>query len=205
MAWSQGIYTCTDAKGRKLTSDRPIVDCNDREQREMTPSGTVKRVIPVPLSAQERAAVEEKEKAALEARIAAGEGKRRDRALLMRFPNRAAHDAERVAALTKVDESTELSAIKLRELAEQRKSINTDLEFYKKDPNKAPPQLKRRVEENDSNIAMQSRLLADQDAEKRRVNQHFDEESGKLSGMWGQMSKPASTESKTDPTPGIKR
>ena len=29
----QGIYTCTDAKGRKLTSDRPIPECHDREQR----------------------------------------------------------------------------------------------------------------------------------------------------------------------------
>ena len=204
-AWSQGIYSCTDAKGRKLTSDRPIVDCNDREQREITPSGTVKRVIPAPLSAQERAVYEEKERVALEERIAAGEGKRRDRALLMRYPNRVAHDAERAAALTKVDERTELSAIKLRELAEQRKSINTDLEFYKKDPNKAPLPLKRRIEENDSNIAMQGRFLVDQDAEKRNVNQRFDDELGKLNGMWSQMGKPMGAESKASQAPGTKK
>ena len=37
----QGIYTCTDGKGRKITSDRPIMDCIDRNQQEITPSGTL--------------------------------------------------------------------------------------------------------------------------------------------------------------------
>ena len=44
-AWAQaGIYTCVDAKGRRLTSDRPIVECLDREQKELTPNGNVKRI-----------------------------------------------------------------------------------------------------------------------------------------------------------------
>ena len=29
-----GIYTCVDATGRRITSDRPIMSCIDREQRE---------------------------------------------------------------------------------------------------------------------------------------------------------------------------
>ena len=53
--WAQGaagpvpqIYTCTDASGRKLTSDRPIAECRDREQTILNPSGTVKaRIGPV--------------------------------------------------------------------------------------------------------------------------------------------------------------
>jgi hypothetical protein len=53
--WAQGaagpipqIYTCTDASGRKLTSDRPIMECSDREQTILNPSGTVKaRIGPV--------------------------------------------------------------------------------------------------------------------------------------------------------------
>ncbi|WP_432214584.1 DUF4124 domain-containing protein, partial [Salmonella enterica] len=41
-AWAQGgIYTCVDAKGRKLTADRPILDCIDREQKELNASGQV--------------------------------------------------------------------------------------------------------------------------------------------------------------------
>src|SRR5436190_9468818 len=46
-AWSQseGIYTCVDSKGRRLTADRPIAECTDRVQKELNPSGTVKRQV----------------------------------------------------------------------------------------------------------------------------------------------------------------
>ena len=186
-ALAQGIYTCTDAKGRKITSDRPIPECNDRNQNEITPSGTVKRVIAPSLTAQERAALEEKEKAAAEARVAAGEETRRDRALLQRYPNRQAHDAERTVALTQVEEGSKVANKKMLELAEQRKQINVDLEFYKKDSSKMPPPLRRRVEENDSNVAIQKRFIADQDMERRRLNQRFDEELVKLKQLWAKM------------------
>ena len=44
-----GIYSCVDAQGRKLTSDRQIAACVDREQRVLNPSGTVRaRLAPTP-------------------------------------------------------------------------------------------------------------------------------------------------------------
>jgi hypothetical protein len=192
-ALAQGIYTCTDAKGRKITSDRPIPECNDRTQNEITPSGTVRRVIGPSLTAQERAAAEEKEKAVAENKAQALEEKRRDQALLLRYPNRQAHDAERTLALTQVEESSKGANKKLLELAEQRKLINVDLEFYKKDASKTPPPLRRRVEENDSNVAVQKRFIADQDAERRRVNQRFDTELVKLKPLWTNRGASATT------------
>ena len=51
-AQTAGIYTCVDAKGRKITSDRPIADCIDREQVELNPSGTVRRKVGPTLTAQ---------------------------------------------------------------------------------------------------------------------------------------------------------
>ena len=190
-ALAQGIYTCTDAKGRKITSDRPIPECNDRTQNEITPSGTVRRVIGPALTAQERAALEDKEKAATGSRIAASEDKRRELALLLRYPNRQAHDAERTLVLTQVEEGGKVAGKKILELAEQRKQINLELEFYKKDASKTPPLLKRRVEENDSNVEVQKRFMADQDGERRRVNQRFDEELAKLKQSWSQLGVPA--------------
>ena len=55
---TQSIYTCVDKQGRKLTSDRPIPECIDREQRELSPTGTVRRVIGPTLTEHERAARE---------------------------------------------------------------------------------------------------------------------------------------------------
>ena len=66
---AQGIYTCVDAKGRKITSDRPIAECMDRAQQEISPTGTVRRVLLPPPTKQERAALEEKEKKDTEDRI----------------------------------------------------------------------------------------------------------------------------------------
>lgn len=45
-------------KRAELTADRPIVECLDREQRELSPSGTVRRVVGPTLTEQERAAQE---------------------------------------------------------------------------------------------------------------------------------------------------
>lgn len=190
-AMAQGIYTCVDGKGRKITSDRPIAECTDRTQQEITPSGTVRRVIGPTLTAQERAVQDEKDKAAAEARALEAEEKRRDRALLLRYPNRQVHDKERGLALAQVDEVIKASAKRTQELAEQRKAINAELEFYKKDPAKAPPPLKRRLEENESSVAVQKRFVADQDMEKQRVNLRFDEELVKLRQLWGMMAAPA--------------
>ena len=187
-AVGQGIYTCVDAKGRKITADRPIAECTDRSQHEVSPTGTVRRVIPPSPTAQERTAIEEKEKQEAEVRLNQVEEKRRERALLSRYPNRAALDKERALALEQINEVIQGGSKRTQELVEQRKSIGLELEFYKKDLNKAPPAIKRRLEENDSNMATQKRFLADQDGEKRRINQRFDGELAKLRPLWGGMA-----------------
>ena len=190
-AYAQSIFTCVDGKGRRLTSDRPIYECADRVQKEMTPTGTVKRVLGPTLTASERAAQEEKDRQAAEVRAREAEEKRRDRALLLRYPNKASHDKERVLALAQIDEVIKAAAKRTSELAEQRKAINLDLEFYAKDPAKAPGTLKRRVEENDSSIALQKQFIRDQELEKQRVNVRFDEELVKLRQLWLLSSVPA--------------
>ena len=189
-AVAQAIYTCVDGKGRKITSDRPISECIDRSQQEITPSGTVKRVLGPSLTAQERAAKEEKDRLNAEILAREAEEKRRDRALLLRYPNRPVHDKERILALAQVDEVIKAASKRTIELAEQRKLIAVEMEFYAKDPSKAPASLKRRVEENDSSVAVSKRFIVEQDMEKQRVNLRFDEELVKLKQLWALMGSP---------------
>lgn len=181
---AQGIYSCVDAAGRKITADRPIAECIDRPQRQINPSGTVKRVVGPSLTAQERAAQEQKDKVAAEVQAREAEEKRRDRALLLRYPSRAVHDKERAEALDQIDAVIKAASKRTTELAGQRKAIDADFEFYKSDPARAPASLKRRLEENDSSVAVQKRFIADQDGEKKRVNMRFDEELVKLNQLW---------------------
>lgn len=188
---STGIYTCVDARGRKLTSDRPIIECIDRTQQEITPAGTVRRVIGPSLTAQERAVQEEKDRQIAEERAREAEEKRRNRALLLRYPNREVHDKERGLALAQIDEVIKAAAKRTVELADQRKAIDAELEFYPKDSSKIPAALKRRIDENDASVAVSKRFIAEQDMEKKRVNARFDEELVKLKELWALMGVPA--------------
>ena len=180
----QGIYTCVDSKGRRLTSDRPIPECLDREQKELNASGTVRRNVGPSLTAQEQAIEEEKERRAAEERARIAEERRRERALLTRYPNRTAHDRERAEAIGQIEEVMKAANKRLTELISDRKAIDLEMEFYQKDPSKAPPRLRRMVDENNDSMAVQRRFISSQEAEKARVNARFDEELVKLNQLW---------------------
>ena len=186
---AQGIYTCVDAQGRKLTSDRPIPECIDREQKLLNPSGTVKQKIGPTLTAAERTAQEAKEKQELEDRNRIAEEHRRDKALLARYPTRAAHDKERNEALAQVTAVSKAASTRLNELAAQRKKLDDEMEFYKKDPTKAPEYLRRQVEENNQSAVVQKRFIVEQEEEVRRVNGRFDDELVRLRQLWPTIAK----------------
>ena len=194
---ASGIYSCIDSRGRKLTSDRPIPECSDREQKVLNPSGTVRANVGPTLTAQERAEQEEKEKALAQDRARKDEDKRRDRALLARYPNRGVHDTERGAALHQIDVVKAAAANRVGELKRQRVGLDEEMEFYKKDPTKAPQRLRRQVDELAESLAVQVRFIADQENEIKRVTVRFDEELGRLKLLWPLREA-------TTPVPGAK-
>jgi hypothetical protein len=189
-SWAQdvpvisGVYTCIDAKGRKLTADRPIPECTDREQKVLNPSGTVKAKVGPSLTAQEKAELEQKERREAEERNRTADEKRRDRALLTRFPNRAVHDQERIEAMAQIKVVIQAAKNRLDELIKQRVGIDDEMEFYKKDPSKAPAYVRRQLDENVQSQAVQRRFIQEQEAEIRRVNVRFDDELVRLRQLW---------------------
>lgn len=190
LADAQNIYTCVDSKGRTITADRPIPECADRSQRELTPSGVLKRNLGPAITDHEQAAQDEKDRRLAEKRAREAEDKRRDRALLQRYPARPAHDQERAAALVQVDGVIKESNKRRVELLDQRRVIANDFEFYVKDPSRAPASLKRRLEENEKNLSGQQKFIGDQEQEKKRVNQRFDAELARLTQLWAIVGRP---------------
>ena len=188
-----GIYTCTDARGRTITADRPIADCADREQRELSPSGSVRRKLEPTYTAREQAEREDRERQAQLQAARLLEERRRERALLIRYPNAAAHDRERAEALVQIDAVTNAARKRLSELAEERRKIDDELEFYAKDVAKAPDSLRRKVDDNTKSMTVQNRFIADQDDEKKRVNARFDEERVRLRPLWAGNAPATST------------
>jgi hypothetical protein len=178
------IYTCLDARGRKLTSDRPIAECRDREQKILNPSGTIKTRIGPALTAKERADLEAKDKAEQAQRAMLEEEKRRDRALLIRYPTLSAHQMERNSALDQINRVKQTALLQVTDLLAQKTKLMNEMAFYEKDPSRAPARLKRQLDEVNQTLAAQGRFLADKDAEIARVNARFDAEQQRLTPLW---------------------
>ena len=179
-----GIFTCTDATGRKLTSDRPIPECLDREQKVLNPSGTVRAKVGPTLTAQERAAAEVKAREEAQERALQVEEKRRERALLVRYPTKEVHDQERAQALAQVAVVIQAANRRVEELQQDRRKLDEEMEFYKKDPSRAPSSIRRQIEDINESMAVQKRFIADQDNEVRRINARFDDELVPLKQLW---------------------
>lgn len=177
-----GIYTCTDAQGRRITSDRPILDCNNREQRVLNRDGSVQRVLPPTLTAEERAEREATQRKADLARAAQADAARRDRNLVNRFPSQDSHDKARQAALDTVRLATRASEQRLRELAAERKPLLQEAEFYKN--RTLPARLKQQLDANDAAVAAQRQSAANQALELARINRLYDAELERLRRLW---------------------
>jgi len=177
-----GIYTCVDGQGRKLTSDRPIADCVAREQRVLNRDGSVQRVIPPTLTAEERAERDAAERRAELARAGQADAVRRDRNLVARFPNEAAHRKSREAALDTVRLATKATENRLKELAAERKPLLEEAEFYK--GRQIPLRLKQQLDANDAGVEAQRSAAANQEAELIRINRLHDVELDRLRRLW---------------------
>lgn len=187
LAWAQtapgpGIYTCLDDSGRRLTADRPIAVCRHKEQQILNRDGSVRAVLPPTLTAEERAEKEARDRAAAEARAAAVEAVRRDRNLVSRFPNEAAHSRAREAALDTVRLAIRATETRLRELQAERKPLLDEAEFY---AGKAlPAKLRSALDANDAAVDAQRAASATQQAELDRINGLYDVELERLRRLW---------------------
>jgi hypothetical protein len=181
---SPEIYSCVDAKGHRITSDRKIPSCNDREQKVLNPSGTVKATVGPTLTAQEKIQQEAKEKLAMQERARLDEEKKRDRALLVRYPNEAVHQKERAEALAQISVVRQAATVRAAELSVEYGKLQDEMAFYAKDPKRAPTKLRMQLNAAKSALEGQDHFIADKDLETARTNARFDEELQRLRPLW---------------------
>lgn len=176
------IYTCTDATGKKLTSDRPIPDCSAREQRVLNADGSVKRIVPPTPTTDERTELEARQREAAAERARTQEAIRRDRNLLARFPDEAAHRKARAAALDDVRMALRLSDQRVALLGAERKPLLDEAEFYAGKP--LPVKLKAQLDANDASTEAQRTLAQNQQLEVVRIDKLYDVELERLKKLW---------------------
>jgi hypothetical protein len=102
---------------------------------------------------------------------------------MMRFPDEAAHNKAREAALEDLRHAIANSQLRIKELEDERKPLIADTEFYK--GKRLPARLRNKLEANDAQQQAQRDIIQNQNAEMARVNALYDAELARLRRLWG--------------------
>ena len=185
-AQARKIISC-ELNGKKVTSDRPIPECVNKEQRELNPDGSLKRIIPPMPTADELAAKEEKDREAKLEFAARSDAVRRDRNLMQRFPDEAAHRKAREKALDELRIAGKIYADRIAELLVDRKKLEDEKYFYKNErvDKPLPTQLQQKLDANEASLEAQKSLAQNQVAETTRITALYDTELARLRKLWG--------------------
>ena len=201
-AQAAGIYSCVDATGKRYTSDRPIAECLDREQRVLNKDGSQRQTLPPRMNAEERALAEERQRLQDQAQASQKDAVRRDRNLMLRFPDEASHNKAREAALDDLRRGVALSERRLQDLLDERQPMLAETEFYK--GRRLPFKLKSKLEANDAQQQAQRDIIQNQNAETVRINALYDAELARLRRLWAGAA-PGSVPPASDAPPARKR
>ena len=183
LSTTANIYTCIDEAGRRLSADRPIPQCADREQRVLGSSGVERNRLGPALTEVEMAQRLELRRQEEAAQQRLQDQRRRDAALLARYPVQAEHDAARNKALSQVDEGSTVAKQRLIELNLSMKELQQKLQGYSSFSS-APAELRVAVLEVEKALQDQNVIVSVQEEEKKRIHQRFDRELQRLYVLW---------------------
>lgn len=183
----QTIYSCV-AGGRAYSGDRPPPECVNSDIRELNRDGSVRRIIPRPLTAEEQRqkALEAKKRLDDEERLLAQ--RRRDRSLLEAYASEDEIEAARVKALDISNEVIRRSAARLERMDGEKKRLDDESEFYKK--RDLPDNIKRAYANNEQEKAAELKIVREAQAEMQRINERFDSERQRFRELVAQGARP---------------
>jgi hypothetical protein len=181
-AASATIYSCIDSAGHRLSSDRPIPECLNQDQKILGRDGSTRRVVPPYVSREEQDRLDAQRRAQEKKLAAQKELERQDRALLARYPNSASHDAARQSALQPLKEQMQATNQRLAQLDTERNALASERAGY--GFKAVPDELKYRSNINEGSIEAQRNILRHQELDFDRMNQQFDAERSRLLKLW---------------------
>jgi hypothetical protein len=167
------IYSCV-ANGRTYSGDRPPPECANSDIRELNKDGSVRRLIPRPLTPEEQRqkALEAKRRLDDEERMMSQ--RRRDRSLLEAYASEEEIEAARLKALDISNEVIRRSQARLERMDMEKKRLDDESEFYKK--RELPDNIRRAYANNEQEKAAELKIVREAQAEMQRINERFEAE-----------------------------
>ena len=137
-AWAQtptkGTVFCCMDNGHQVCGDVLPMQCYGKGYREMSPQGTVRRLVEPPLTPEQLARREAEDRARRleQARLRAEQ--RRNQSLLETYSSVADIETRRDRALEGVDQELKRAEARQAQLIKKRESLNREAEFYARRP-----------------------------------------------------------------------
>jgi hypothetical protein len=181
------IYSCT-ANGKTYSGDRPPAECANSDIRELNRDGSVRRVIPRPLTVEEQRAraLEAKKRLEDEEKLAAQ--RRVDRSLLEAYANEQEIEAARAKALDSSNAVIARATQRIEGLKVEKKRLDDESEFYRK--RELPENIKRGYILNTQSVGAEEKVIAEARAEMQRINERFDAEKRRFRELVAQGARP---------------
>ena len=189
------IYSCVDAHGKRLTSDRPISACLDREQRVLSRSGAVKRIVPPSYTPSETAAIDARNRQEEAQRLQAKAKAKSMAALLQRYPNASAHMAARILEAESVISRIREGYARLEIVRNERAKLEEELAFYKKTLANLLVKLRLQEQAINENEKAVNNYIFTQRQELMALHKRFDAELALLETLWKQKTEGTTTPS----------
>jgi hypothetical protein len=150
--------------GHQVCGDVLPPQCFGKSYREMSPQGTVRRLVEAPLTPEQLARREAEERARRAELTRQRAEMRRNQSLLETYSSVADIDARRDRAIEGVELELKQAESRQAQLMKKRDALNREAEFYQK--RAMPPTLAAAVRESDSELASHSSVI---DAKRRDI------------------------------------
>lgn len=177
-AWAQtppkGTVFCCMDNGHQVCGDVLPMQCYGKGYREMSPQGTVRRMVEPPLTPEQLARREAEERAKRLELARQRAEQRRNQSLLETYSSVADIDTRRDRALEGVDQDLKRAEARQGQLLKKRESLNREAEFYLKKPMPAP--LAAALRESDSELAAQNLVIEAKKREMEAIRTRYEQD-----------------------------
>ena len=177
------IYTCRDASGRTLSSDRPIPECSNRAMRELSPAGHLRREIEAPPTPDQLRQREQAEQRRLQQVEQQRQAEARDRALLMTYGNLQSLEASRKRQLA--DLQRDIGIVETRLSATSKELERAKAELAGVGAQASPPAYNR-AEDVSRVLSADAHRLSKLRSEVAQLNERFDDDARRLRTLLGE-------------------
>ena len=162
---SRGSVFCCMDNGHQVCGDVLPMQCFGKSYREMSPQGTVRRIVEAPLTPEQLARRDAEERARRTELARQRAELRRNQSLLETYSSVADIEARRDRAVEGVDQDLKRAEARHAQLQKKRESLSREAEFYQKRPMPIP--LAAALRESDSELAAQASVI---EAKKREID-----------------------------------